>query len=254
MSLKYIFVNLKRFDIPKEMGGVNSLAPMENWAKTIIEGCKAVDKYGVTTTFFFPEVHILNAVNSYGIAVGCQGVHAEDTETNFGAFTTYRPASTMKAAGCEWAIIGHCEERKTKSNAELNAEIKRAMSAGLKVLYCIGEKTEEQPRIKEVLAEQIKVGLDGVDINNICVAYEPVWAIGPGKIPPDRDYIVMASEIIKSLAGVPVIYGGGLKEENAAMLASIPTIDGGLIALTRFAGDIGFYPDEFLKIVETYVG
>ena len=52
---------------------------------------------------------------------------------------------------------------------------------------------------------------------------------------------------------MPVIYGGGLKQDNAAMLASIPEIDGGLIALTRFTGEIGFYPDEYLEIIRIYM-
>ena len=50
-----------------------------------------------------------------------------------------------------------------------------------------------------------------------------------------------------------MVYGGGLKTDNAAMLASIPEIDGGLIALTRFSGEIGFYPDEYLEIVDLYL-
>ena len=54
--------------------------------------------------------------------------------------------------------------------------------------------------------------------------------------------------------GIPVVYGGGLKSDNAEMLASIPEIDGGLIALTRFQGEIGFYPDEYLEIIKTYLG
>ena len=53
--------------------------------------------------------------------------------------------------------------------------------------------------------------------------------------------------------GMDVIYGGGLKKDNAAMLASIPEIDGGLIALTRFTGEIGFYPDEYLEIIRAYL-
>ncbi len=251
--MKYIFVNLKRFDMPKAMGGVNSLADVKDWARTVIEGCKGVSQYDVQKAFFFPEAHILGAVNDYGIPIGCQGVHTEDIGANFGAFTTYRPAAAMSALGCEWAIIGHCEERKTKTNEQLNQEVRCAVAAGLKVLFCIGEKPEEQPYIKNVLTEQISIGLAGVDTKDICIAYEPVWAIGPGKTPPDRDYIVMASALIKSVIDLPVIYGGGLKEENAAMLAGISTVDGGLIALTRFSGDIGFYPEEFLKIVDTYM-
>ena len=54
--------------------------------------------------------------------------------------------------------------------------------------------------------------------------------------------------------GLPVVYGGGLKTDNAAMLASIAEIDGGLIALTRFSGEIGFYPEEYLDIIRLYLG
>ena len=64
----------------------------------------------------------------------------------------------------------------------------------------------------------------------------------------------MARLIKETLPGVPVVYGGGLKKDNAAMLASIDEIDGGLIALTRFTGEIGFYPEEYLEIIKLYLG
>ena len=86
-------------------------------------------------------------------------------------------------------------------------------------------------------------------------AYEPIWSIGPGKTPAGRDYIQMIARFVKEkTGGAPVVYGGGLKTDNAAMLASIPEIDGGLIALTRFQGEIGYYPDEYLEIIKTYLG
>ena len=141
----------------------------------------------------------------------------------------------MKAIGCDAVLIGHCEERRDKLsiiaegkgtdaaavNRILNKEIKAAIAAGLDVLYCIGENADEQPRWQEVLKEQLTVGLEGVDKSKVTIAYEPVWAIGPG---------------------------------NAKMLASVKEIDGGLIALTRFSGEIGFYPDEYLEIIKTYLG
>jgi len=89
----------------------------------------------------------------------------------------------------------------------------------------------------------------------LVTAYEPVWAIGPGKTPPDRAYIQMIAQYIKEVSGgMDVVYGGGLKVDNAEMLAAIPEVDGGLIALTRFTGEIGFYPDEYLEIIKTYLG
>ena len=224
---------------------------------------------------FFPEAHILNAVaalcEASPVQVGCQSLYRADTAVggNFGAFTSNRPASIAKAMGCGWALIGHCEERGDKAgvlaeagvtdtaavNRLLNQEIKAATARGLKVLYCIGEKSEEQERWQEVLGEQLDVGLAGVDKSRVVIAYEPIWSIGPGKTPADKPYIEKIARFVKErTGGVPVVYGGGLKSDNAEMLASIPEIDGGLIALTRFAGEIGFYPGEYLEIIQKYLG
>jgi triosephosphate isomerase len=71
----------------------------------------------------------------------------------------------------------------------------------------------------------------------------------------DKDYITKIARFVKErTGGMDVVYGGGLKADNAAMLASIEEIDGGLIALTRFQGEIGFYPEEYLEIIRLYLG
>ncbi|MBT9775971.1 triosephosphate isomerase [Clostridium sp. MCC353] len=275
--MKHIFLNLKRFDIPKDKGGVNSIAPIQEWGKYIVsntqEQLKAYAGEDVEFVMYFPEAHLISAANALEensmVQVGCQSVYREDTAVggNFGAFTTNRTANAVKAMGCTSTIIGHCEERKDKAgilseagvtdtaavNRLLNKEIKAAIKAGLSVLYCIGESSEEQPRWQEVLKEQLSTGLDGVDTSKVTIAYEPIWAIGPGKIPPDQEYITMIGSFIKEVTGgLDVVYGGGLKVDNAKMLASIPVMDGGLIALTRFQGEIGYYPDEYLEIIRTY--
>ena len=106
-----------------------------------------------------------------------------------------------------------------------------------------------------MLGEQLSVGLDGVDASRVVIGYEPVWSIGPGKTPAGREYITKIARFVKErTGGLDVVYGGGLKVDNAKMLASIGEIDGGLIALTRFQGEIGFYPDEYLEIIKTYLG
>lgn len=139
-------------------------------------------------------------------------------------------------------------------NRILNREIREAVRAGMKVLYCIGESSEEQPIWKEVLREQLEVGLADVDRSKITIAYEPIWAIGPGKIPPDQAYMEKIGAYVKEVTGgMDVVYGGGLKKENAEMLASVKSMDGGLIALTRFSGEIGFYPEEYLEIIRLYL-
>ena len=139
-------------------------------------------------------------------------------------------------------------------NRLLNQEIKCAQASGLTVLYCIGETSEEQPQWEAVLGEQLDIGLEGVDRSRVVIGYEPVWSIGPGKTPADRDYITRIARFVKERSGgMDVVYGGGLKADNAAMLASIDEIDGGLIALTRFQGEIGFYPEEYLEIIRLYL-
>ena len=102
---------------------------------------------------------------------------------------------------------------------------------------------------------QLEIGLAGVDRSRVVIAYEPIWSIGPGKTPADKDSITKVARFVKAhTGGLDVVYGGGLKQDNAEMLKSIAEIDGGLIALTRFQGDIGFYPDEYLDIIRRYLG
>ena len=277
--MKHLYLNLKRFDVPVEYGGVNRIAPLKDWGSYIVahtqEGLKHYDPSQVEFVQYFPEAHILGAVGARcegsPVQVGCQGVYRMNTAVggNFGAFTTNRPASAARAMGCTSTIIGHCEERNDKAgilaeagvtdtaavNRLLNQEIRLAVEQGLTVLYCIGEKSEEQERWQDVLGEQLSVGLEGVDTSKVVIGYEPVWSIGPGKTPAGKDYITMIARFVKErTGGLDVVYGGGLKADNAAMLASIADIDGGLIALTRFSGEIGFYPEEYLEIIRLSLG
>ncbi len=276
--MKHIYLNLKRFDVPAELGGVNRIADMKDWGKYIVENTQEeLKKYSpeeVEFAMFFPEIHLFSAcgakTENSPVQIGCQGVFRDDVAPgkNFGAFTTGRPAAAMKAAGCETVIIGHCEERNnlvgilaeagvtdTKAvNTILNKEIKCAVNRGMKVLYCIGEKSEELEQWQEVLGEQLELGLKDVDKSMVTIAYEPVWSIGPGKTPAGKEYITKIAKFVKEKTdGMDIVYGGGLKQDNAAMLASIPEIDGGLIALTRFQGEIGYYPEEYLEIISLYM-
>lgn len=276
--MKHIYLNLKRFDVPVEFGGVNRLAPVDGWAAHIItrtqEGLRQYDPAKAEFVQFFPEAHLLQAAaartDDSPVQIGSQGVYRGDTAPggNFGAFTTNRPASIVRALGCDAALIGHCEERNDKKgilaeagvvdtaavNRLLNQEVQCAVNAGLKVVYCIGETQEEQTQWESVLGEQLSVGLADVDKSRVVIAYEPVWSIGPGRTPADKEYITKIARFVKKeTGGMDVVYGGGLKTDNAKMLASIEEIDGGLIALTRFQGEIGFYPDEYLEIVRLYL-
>ena len=253
--MKHIYLNLKRFDIPKELGGVNSIAPVEAWGAYIVENTKeALAKYGedeVEFVMYLPEAHLLSAAaaakGSRNLAIGPQGIFREDVKEggNFGEERRDKLGIMAEAGVKDTDAV----------NRILNQEIKAAVDAGLSVLYCIGESAEEQDRWQEVLGSQLEIGLKDVDMSKVAIAYEPIWSIGPGKTPAGKDYIQMIARFVKErTGGLPVAYGGGLKADNAAMLASIPEIDGGLIALTRFQGEIGFYPEEYLEIIRTYMG
>lgn len=278
--MKHIFLNLKRFDISPAHGGVNRLAPMAAWGGTIIRAVEEQLRQWPEAEYvmYLPEAHLPGAsaarTPDSPVRLGCQGVYRADTSIGggFGAFTTNRTANAALELGCESVLIGHCEERADLSGvlAEggvdgaaasqavcrlLNQEIKFAQAAGLEVLYCIGEKSEERERWQETLSMQLEIGLAGVDHSRVVIAYEPIWSIGPGKTPADKDSITKVARFVKAhTGGLDVVYGGGLKQDNAEMLKSIAEIDGGLIALTRFQGNIGFYPDEYLDIIRRYLG
>lgn len=281
ISLKKIFVNLKRFDIGTTYGGVNRTEDLFNWGHKIVQSvlpalAELKTDHDVEFTIYFPEAHLLPALlaldSDPNLAIGCQSVFRQDTAKggNFGAFTSHRTANSMKQLGITSTLIGHLEERLDKVgmmtglgvnhpayiDGLFNQEIEAAQAAGLDVLYCIGETADERAegRWQEVLKQQLEVGLKNRDLESIVIAYEPVWAIGVGKQPPTTQEVAEVVAYIKSLLpGVEVIYGGGLKQANAQDLASIKELDGGLIALTRFEGEIGFYPEEFIEISQLFL-
>lgn len=307
--MKEIFVNLKRFDVPKALGGICPMDNSKEWIEWVMD--ESI-KYGLgklndmQLVYMLPEALIIPAVDklkSYPneetktLHIGSQGVFRQNVEDggNFGAFTTNLPAAAAYNMGCTGAIIGHSEERKDKQgiigefepswndneqtrervagavDKLINQEVICALKQGLHVLLCVGETAEEkgegtfekqQERIKKVLRAQLERGLYGVKEflpnNNVVIGYEPIWAIGPGKTPPDKEYIAFVSgyikEVVKELYDfdIAVVYGGGLKEENAAMIASIDTIDGGLVALTKFTAPIAFEPEGLKNIINKY--
>lgn len=308
--MRQIFVNLKRFEVSKAKGGLCPQDDPVAWIESVIsetveQGLGQMEN--LLLAYLLPEGLVLSAIRKLQsfptekrghLAIGVQGVHWNDIQPgkNFGAFTTSLPAAAAVNLGSQWAIIGHSEERRAKfqvmqafepgveQEPELRvranravdllvqAEVGCAISAGMKVLLCVGETAEERgggefedqkPNIQEVLKSQMLVDLqnvpEAVEMGKVVIGYEPVWAIGPGRTPPGKEYIAFVSAFIKQTARdhfgveIPVVYGGGLKEENATAIASIETIDGGLVALTRFTGEIGFDVPGLKGIVDKYL-
>ncbi len=274
--MKHIFVNLKRFDVPRGLGGVNSVFPPREYGSGIIEEVKRILRLQQDTeyVFFFPESDLIPALikaDNTKLRIGCQGVYIEDVcpGGNFGAFTTHRVASSMVSLGVNDTIIGHIEERNNLRrlfslcgnndpsliDKELNREVIKAQERNMRVLFCVGEREDEIDFWQETIKRQLSEGLNGAAMSNVVIAYEPVWSIGPGKTPAGKDHIKKVACLIKDITkGADVVYGGGLKTDNATMLSSIDEISGGLIALTRFTGEIGFYAEDFKQIVDLYLG
>ena len=170
------------------------------------------------------------------IQVGAQNCH---TDNEFGAYTGSVNAKMIKSVGGKFVIIGHSENRlEGDSNKKINLKIKSSLKENLKVIFCIGENLKEKRNKKtnKILKSQIINGLKNVkNLNNIIVAYEPIWAIGTGMIPKLNDLDNQAKAIKKILnkkfksKNPKVLYGGSVNSKNISDLRQISSIDGFLI-------------------------
>lgn len=154
-----------------------------------------------------------------------------------GAFTGEVSANMVKSAGANYVILGHSERRQIfgETNEMISKKISTALDNGLKVIFCIGETLEQKDDFEKVLNEQILEGLEGVsDFSNIIIAYEPVWAIGTGKVATISD-IKEVHAYIKSVLidnfniDLPILYGGSVKPENSAEILAIDDVGGVLV-------------------------
>jgi triosephosphate isomerase len=195
-------------------------------------------------------------LNGSQIKLGAQNMHFEEN----GAFTGEISASMLKSVGCEYVILGHSERRAIfgESNELINKKIKKALAAGLKPIFCVGELLEERETgiTNDVIKKQVLLGLAGIteaEMKNIIVAYEPVWAIGTGKTASPaqaqevHEFIRDLIEIDYSLEianDVTIQYGGSVKPDNAKELLSQKDIDGALV------GGACLKADSFLGIIK----
>ena len=170
------------------------------------------------------------------IQVGAQNCH---TDNKFGAYTGSVNAKMIKSVGVKFVIIGHSENRlEGDTNKKINLKIKSSLKENLKVIFCIGENLKEKRNKKtnKILNSQIINGLKNVkNLNNIIVAYEPIWAIGTGIIPKSNDLDKQVKTIKKILnkrfksKEPKVLYGGSVNSKNISDLRQISSIDGFLI-------------------------
>jgi len=176
-----------------------------------------------------------------------------------GAFTGEVSPTLLKDVGCHAVIIGHSERRQifAESDAFINAKIKAVLEVGLRTIFCIGETLEEREdgRMFDVLTRQISEGLKGLDakaMRQVVVAYEPVWAIGTGKVASNEQaqetHAFVRGLLIRLISkevaeGTRILYGGSVKPDNVDGLMAMPDVDGALV------GGASLKTDDFVRIV-----
>jgi len=190
------------------------------------------------------------------IQVGGQNMHEADS----GAYTGEISAEMLLTSGCSYVILGHSERRALFSETDklVNTKARKALAAGLKPIVCVGETLDQREGgiTEKVIEQQISGSLDSfseADMQKTVIAYEPVWAIGTGKVATPEQAEEVHVFIRKLLArshgndiadGMTILYGGSVKASNAAGLFEKENIDGALI------GGASLKADEFSAIVK----
>ncbi|QDU22415.1 triose-phosphate isomerase [Urbifossiella limnaea] len=225
-------------------------------AKAVAAGVGASPACDVAVIPPFPWlVPVADALAGTAVALGAQDVYSETK----GAFTGEVSPGMLLEVGCKYTLVGHSERRHVigETDAATNQKVHAALEAGLHVILCIGETLAERERNLQERVFQRQVyaacaGLTDEQFARLIFAYEPVWAIGTGKVATPE----LAQEAHKNIrarmgmlygdniaAALPILYGGSLTGESAPGLFAQPDIDGGLV------GGASLKADAFLKIV-----
>lgn len=226
-------------------------------AKGVAEGAAGVD--GVDLLVCPPAVYLSavgEALAGSPVALGAQNMCDQDN----GAFTGETSGAMLTDLGAEYVILGHSERRTIygETDADVCKKTHKALADGLAPIVCVGELLEEREAGKtaEVIKTQFDGSLDGVteaQITSIVIAYEPVWAIGTGKVATPEQAEEVHADLRRLLAerytaeiaeSVRILYGGSMKPGNAPELLAKPNVDGGLI------GGASLKAEDFLGIAK----
>ena len=185
----------------------------------------------------------------HSFKVGSQDVCCSSSTSCTGEIS----AEQLKSIGVSYTLVGHSERRSKlrETDIDINKKIKNALKAGMKVILCVGESSEEKELLKKdtVLKKQIaKALIDIENIDNIIIAYEPVWAVGTNKVPSNKeisDTVNYIKQILFNMyhKNIKVLYGGSINEKNIDTFNEIKNIDGYLI------GSASINPEKFIKII-----
>ena len=190
-----------------------------------------------------------------GFTIGGQDVHRADK----GAHTGCVSAAMLLDAGAKLTIVGHSERREAQgeSDADVKDKAEAALAAGLDVILCVGESdaVRESGRAVETVSAQLDGSLPAsiAAADRFSVAYEPIWAIGTGKIPSMGDigemHAALRARLIAAYGeaggAVRILYGGSVKPSNATEIFAVPDVDGALV------GGASLKAADFLPIVQS---
>ncbi len=188
------------------------------------------------------------ATQGTALMIGAQNAH----QSASGAYTGEISAEMLLDLGVKHVILGHSERREYfGETSELVAQkAAHAHSSGLTAIICVGETLEERDAGKAVavVSDQIVNSLpEGTNAANTVIAYEPVWAIGTGRVPSNDDIVEIHSAIraiVPDTENMRILYGGSVKPENALEIFSLKDVDGGLV------GGASLKASDFLPIIQ----
>jgi len=198
---------------------------------------------------------VVDSVRGSRVAVYAQTMHESDS----GAYTGEVSAPMLTDVGVDGVLLGHSERRQyfAETDRALEMKVVAALKAGLAPMLCVGETEEEREAgdTERKLRHQVQEGLGGIDdalLSQVVIAYEPIWAIGTGKVAtPDQAQEAIA--FVRALVAgrspeqaeeVRILYGGSVNDGNAAELLALPDVDGALV------GGASLDPATFATICE----
>lgn len=203
---------------------------------------------------FVDLMTVSEAIKGTKINLGAQNMHFEES----GAFTGEISPSMLKELGVKYVIIGHSERRAYFGETDeiVNKKVKKALEHNLVPLLCVGESLEE--RELDITIELVRIqvkkafaGISAEDAKKVVIAYEPIWAIGTGKVATKEQAQEVCAKIREAIAEIysysvaqeiRIQYGGSVTGDSANELFNMPDIDGGLVGGASLK-------DDFIKVV-----
>ncbi|OJI05913.1 triose-phosphate isomerase [Polynucleobacter sp. MWH-Adler-W8] len=237
-----------------------SLASNQDWIKTVARGMESGmpsgRKYAVCPPFPYLS-QCAQLIKEHSLAflnLGAQDASAHSS----GAYTGEVAASMLKELGCTYVIVGHSERRQMHQEVDevVAAKALEVLDNGMTPVICVGETADERNsgRAEEIVCAQVakQAGVLQDRLADCLIAYEPVWAIGTGKVASaqvaqdmHRAIRLQLAEFNEDVAShVGILYGGSVKPDNAYELFAMPDIDGGLV------GGASLNPQDFLAICQ----